>query len=245
MSQPIMPPAGKRTDSHDGMSPLPSFRQHGTPHETGHASPSRRSDAHLRGSIETATRGFTRGPPPSLVFQHDAMPRLTAQQNGGQRSSAPQVQHRQHSADAPPFAAPQSEDQMKRPASEGLRGMGEDDYRRRAESSVSNSEAIRNRAANEGHHSWDAAASASHDRQIMELQDGAQYGHVPLERPAQTLASGLHSSICQTAGEQQQLDARYIEGEPWADMASSACEADSAAEHSPSWGHIQVHDQAC
>ncbi|BDA44417.1 hypothetical protein COCOBI_05-6010 [Coccomyxa sp. Obi] len=236
MSQPVMPPAGKRTDSHDGASPLPTFRREGTPYQTGQASPRRPSDAPLRGSIETAIRGFTRGPPPSLVFQHDAMPRLTAQQNGSQRTSAPKVQNGQHSADSPPLAAPHTKDQMKLPASEGLWAMGEDDYRRRAESSVPNPEGIRN----EGHDGWDAAASASHNRQVMQLQAGAQNGRVPLEqRPAEALASGVHSSVCQIAGEQQQLHARYNEEEPLADMASSVCEDDSAAEHSPSWGHIQ------
>ena len=79
----------------------------------------------------------------------------------------------------------------------------------------------------------------------MQLQAGAQHGHVQTERSAETVASGAQSSVYRMAEEQRQLDARYSGGEPWADMASSVCEADSAAEHSPSWGHVQVPSQAC
>ncbi len=246
MSQPVVLPAGVRTASHDGASPLPTSRQEGTPCQTRPPSPRRSSNASLPSSIETATRGFTRGPPATLVSHPDPMPKLAALHNGHQRVSSPELPNGRPNTDAAFTAALMYDPDQRQPGP--LRPESayyNDRHARSPEPPPSHSEdhrSLMSDSQDKPHWHWEAGGRQIRHAAAAQLQIGAFDGRALFaERPAAGLASD-HSGARERAAEQQQAQQqRYRAEQPWADAADPpAYGAETAADASPSWGSNDV-----
>lgn len=243
MSQPAVVPAGQRAVGQEGSSPLLTSRQEGALHETRPPSPSRRRDASLPG-VATATRGFIRGPPTSLVFPHDSVPRLPPPQQNGHYWRPPKAQSDMRSGEASPTTAPgPSVPRTKLPdISESGRS---DEGHIRMSSPQQPPPRLENAAGDEQYQNWRATSEESFP--IRDTAEPMSQSIAAESRQAPQLgrlAAGLPSSSGQRVTEQQrgaqQPSAPHSGEQIWVgNESSSPLEAGLAATKSNARADIQ------